>query len=94
MAKINLDEYSDASSLKDLGNAIAKKREAKGISQYRLGLLSKTTQSYVSDLESGRRNPSYLILMRIANALECNLSELLEAAETYAIQRQERYKNQ
>lgn len=92
MAKIKLDEANKASSLIDLGTAIAKKRESKGISQFRLGLLCQTTQSYISDLESGRRNPSYLILLRVASALDCELSELLEAAESYSLKRQERYK--
>lgn len=94
MAKIKLDETNKDSSLLDLGSAIAKRREEKGLSQFRLGLLSQTTQSYISDLESGRRNPSFLILRRIADALECSLSSLLEEAEAYSKQRKERFDNE
>ena len=94
MAKIKLDEANKDSSLLDLGSAIAKRREEKGLSQFRLGLLSQTTQSYISDLESGRRNPSFLILRRIADALECSLSFLLEEAEAYSKQRKERFDNE
>ena len=69
MAKIDPSTYEDNVMLVELGTRIASYRNKKGISQFRLALLSDTTQSYISDLERGRRNPSVLVLQKIASAL-------------------------
>ena len=69
MAKIDPSTYEDNVMLVELGARIASYRNKKGISQFRLALLSDTTQSYISDLERGRRNPSVLVLQKIASAL-------------------------
>ena len=69
MAKIDPSTYEDNVMLAELGARIASYRNKKGISQFRLALLSDTTQSYISDLERGRRNPSVLVLQKIASAL-------------------------
>ena len=84
MAKIKLDELQKEPSLIQLGRAIESQRKKAGLSQLRLGLLSGTTQSYICDLEAGRRNPSYLILIRIANSLGCEVSYLCQLAESFS----------
>lgn len=76
MPKIKVPLEPKDRTLMDLGYRVALLRQKKGITQYRLGLLSRTTQSYISDLEMGRRNPSVLVLARIAKALDCELSDL------------------
>ena len=81
MAKITLDPNKKDALLVRVGERIASLRKAKGLTQLRLALLCETTQSYISDLEVGRRNPSLIILDRIAEALDCTLSELLLGVE-------------
>ena len=76
MAKIMLDSIKSDAVLIAVGERISSLRKQKGLTQLRLALLCETTQSYISDLEVGRRNPSLVILKRIANALNCSLSDL------------------
>ena len=83
MAKIKLEAGENNPILAHLGSAIASRRKKLGMSQFRLGLLSDTSQSYICDVELGRRNLSVLILCRIANALECEVSELFAEAEKH-----------
>ena len=81
MAKIALDPNSQIDVLYNLGRRIALRRQQLGLTQLRLGFLSDTTQSYISDLEVGRRNPSIILLERIAKALKWSLSELLDGVD-------------
>lgn len=53
-------------------------RQAKGWSQEELGHEADIHRTYVSDLERGARNPSILIIERLANALGAKLGELLD----------------
>ncbi len=76
MAKIMLDSIKSDAVLIAVGKRVSSLRKQKGLTQLRLALLCETTQSYISDLEVGRRNPSLVILKRIADALNCSLSDL------------------
>ena len=66
----------------ELGLALRQRRVAIGVSQERLGELSGLDRTYISGIERAVRNPTIDSLSRIAEALECELSELLAAAET------------
>ena len=59
-----------------LGHRISSIRGKKNISQLSLSLKAGVSKSYLSDLENGRRNPSVLVLDRIASALKTPLSSL------------------
>lgn len=72
---IDLPE-SDISLLKQLGMRIAYLRKESGTSQLDLSIRSGLSKSYLSDLEHGRRNPSILILQRVASGLGVSLEEL------------------
>lgn len=61
-----------------LGMRIAYLRHQKKWSQEDLALESEINKNYLSDLECGRRNPSLLILSRIAKALGINLETLFQ----------------
>ena len=52
---------------------VAERRQARGLSQKELAGLVGTTQSAIARLESGGRPPRIDTLMRIANALDCEL---------------------
>ena len=52
-------------------------RRAKGLSQEELAHRSQVHQTYLSGVERGKRNPSVMVLARIAGALDTDVEELL-----------------
>ena len=50
-------------------------RIRKGISQMELSLRSNLSQSFVANIEKGKKQPSVLTLIKIAEALEVNPQE-------------------
>jgi transcriptional regulator with XRE-family HTH domain len=53
---------------------VAEQRKAQGLSQKELAELTGTTQSAIARLESGGRPPRIDTLLRIAEALDCDLA--------------------
>lgn len=64
-----------------LGRAIKLAREERGISQEALGLEAEIHPTWISHLESGRNNPAWGSVRRIAAALDLRVSELAARAE-------------
>ena len=64
-----------------LGEAVRARRRALGLSQEALGEKARIDQTYLSNLENGRRNVSLALLVRLAQALDVPLSRLLAQAE-------------
>lgn len=62
-----------------LGAQIRAIRRKKGMTQEDLAFAAEMDRTYISDLERGNRNPSFLGLRKIANGLGVTLAELLEA---------------
>jgi transcriptional regulator with XRE-family HTH domain len=56
-----------------IAEQVATQRKARGLSQAELAELTGTTQSAVARLESGGRPPRIDTLLRIAEALDCEL---------------------
>jgi transcriptional regulator with XRE-family HTH domain len=56
-----------------IAEQVAAQRKARGLSQQELAELCATTQSAIARLESGGRPPRIDTLLRIANALDCEL---------------------
>lgn len=56
--------------MKDYRTIIRRKRERLGISQYKLAKMVGITQSFMNEIESGRKSPSVEVLFRICEALE------------------------
>ena len=56
-----------------IADRVAAQRRARGLSQAELAALCATTQSAIARLESGGRPPRIDTLLRIANALDCEL---------------------
>ncbi len=69
---------NDLSLLSQLGKRIAYLRRRKGMSQLDLSIETGISKSYISDLENGRRNPSVLLLQRIASSLGVSLEKLFQ----------------
>jgi transcriptional regulator with XRE-family HTH domain len=64
-----------------LGRAIRQLRTERGLSQEELGLRAGIHPTWVSHLESGRNNPAWGSVRRLAAALDVKLSELAALAE-------------
>jgi transcriptional regulator with XRE-family HTH domain len=56
-----------------VADQVAAQRKAHGLSQQELAQLTGTTQSAIARLESGGRPPRIDTLLRIAEALDCEL---------------------
>ena len=52
-------------------------RKAKGLSQEELAHRAEVHQTYLSGVERGRRNPSILVLARIAAAMDEDIEALI-----------------
>jgi len=63
----------------DIGKRVAQVREEKGLSQSALAREMGTSQSAVSQIEAGERNPSYDMLRQIAVALKVSVAHLVGA---------------
>jgi transcriptional regulator with XRE-family HTH domain len=56
-----------------IASQVAEQRQARGLSQRELAELVGTTQSAIARLESGGRPPRIDTLLRLSNALDCEL---------------------
>ena len=65
-----------------LAEQVAQQRKARGLSQQELAELTGTTQSAIARLESGGRPPRIDTLLRIAEALDCELAVELRPRAT------------
>ena len=63
--------------LKHLGSRIRAIREEKGLSQEELGFRSNLHRTYISEIELGQKNPTYLTLIKISEALGISIFELI-----------------
>ena len=68
----------DKEFLFKLGQKIRILRTIKGYSQEILAEKSGTDRGHICNIESGKANPTILYLKQIAEALECELAELLK----------------
>lgn len=66
-----------------LGMRIRYIRKQKGMSQLDLALEAEVNKNYISDLERGRRNPSILVLEKIAKALDVSLENLFQGIQSF-----------
>ena len=64
-----------------LGRAIRQLRTERGLSQEELGLRAEIHPTWISHLESGRNNPAWGSVRRIAAALDVRLADLADLAE-------------
>ena len=60
-----------------VGSNVRKHRQGRGLTQEQLAFEAEIDLTYVGGIERGRRNPSVLVLVRIAHALNTEPAELL-----------------
>ena len=68
---------------KQLGMRVRYLRKQKGLSQLDLSFESGVNKNYISDLERGDRNPTLLVLERIANSLGVTLEDLFKGIQSF-----------
>ncbi len=64
------------SALTALGANLRRQRQRKALTQEKLAAAADLDPTYISGIERGVRNPSVLIVVRIANALGTTVSSL------------------
>ena len=64
-----------------LGQAVKTRRLDLGLTQEQVSLRSDLHQRWLSNVETGKRNPSYASLRRLAAALHLSTSDLIALAE-------------
>jgi transcriptional regulator with XRE-family HTH domain len=60
-----------------VGRNVRQLRQAKGLTQEQLAFEAGLDLTYVGGIERGRRNPSLLVMARLAAALDANISDLV-----------------
>jgi transcriptional regulator with XRE-family HTH domain len=60
-----------------IGLNLQKLRREKGLSQEELAFRSGIHQTYLSGVERGKRNPTVIVLQKIAVALESDIADLV-----------------
>lgn len=63
--------------LKQLGTNIKKIRNEVGVSQEQLASICGFDRTYISLLERGKRNPSYLNLAKLSKGLNVDLEKII-----------------
>jgi len=56
-------------------------RKSQKLTQLELATLSSLSRNTIINFESGKRSPKLVDLMKIANALNCKVSELVDEGE-------------
>jgi transcriptional regulator with XRE-family HTH domain len=65
-----------------LGGAVKARRSELGLTQEQLANDTDLHQRWISNVETGKRNPSYASLRRLASGLALSASELIARAES------------
>jgi transcriptional regulator with XRE-family HTH domain len=60
-----------------LGRNVRRLRQQKGLTQEQLAMEAEIDLTYMGGIERGKRNPSLLVMARIADALSVPLPKLL-----------------
>jgi transcriptional regulator with XRE-family HTH domain len=68
--------------LQALGDAIRNRRVELELTQHEIGQAADLHRTYVTDVENGLRNVSFLTLVRLAKALQSPPSQLMSEAES------------
>jgi len=73
-----MEKHVNNKQLKALGSKIKAIRQLEtDLSQEQLALVANVDRSFISRLERGIANPSYLMLLQISNALKKPIKEIL-----------------
>lgn len=74
-------EDGDTEKLQRLGEEVRKQRFKAQLSQEELAKRIGLHRTYISDIERGMRNPTVLVLVKLADGLEIEAGILVSAVE-------------
>ena len=77
MASKPMTDADRSPLLKAFGNAVREYRKAQGFSQEGFAHYCGLDRSYMGGVERGERNVTFLNILRIAKAMQCQPSDLL-----------------
>lgn len=66
-------------TLETFARRLSELREAKGITRYRLAILAGVDSAYLGHLEGGRKNPSWEVVCKLADALGVTVADFRPA---------------
>lgn len=69
---------SSSEAARHLGRNIQELRETRGLSQQRIADLARVPRATWANLETGEANPTLAVMVKVANALQVRLEELIE----------------
>ena len=61
-----------------VGGNVRRLRQARGMTQEQLAFEAQLDLTYIGGIERGRRNPSLMVMVRIAEALSAELAALID----------------
>jgi len=67
--------------MRRFGKTLAAIRQLKGLSQAELAQKAKLAPTWISQLETGKRLPSFITLQKLVGALDVDASVLVELGE-------------
>ena len=76
----------EITALKRMGSRIRQRRREIGLTQEDLADNADLSPHYVSQIEAGRRNPTFSVLFRLSVALELDLGDLVKGESRPASQ--------
>jgi transcriptional regulator with XRE-family HTH domain len=79
--KLRSKQQHENRVLEALGDAIRNRRVELELTQEEIGMTAELHRTYVTDVENGVRNLSFLTLLRLAKALRCPISSIMIEAE-------------
>jgi transcriptional regulator with XRE-family HTH domain len=65
------------------GRHLRELRRARGFTQQQLADMIDSSHPFISNMERGLMLPGLAMLMKLANAFECNVSELVTVLDRY-----------
>ncbi|MGV8057304.1 MAG: helix-turn-helix domain-containing protein [Smithellaceae bacterium] len=71
-----------------LGRRIRTLRTAKGLTQQELGHRADVDYKFIGEIERGNMNPSFKVLVKIANTLDVELPEILRFEQEISDQKE------
>lgn len=76
----NVSKQRQHPALLSLGEAVRRIRKKQGISQEKLALMAEVDRSYLGRVERGDNNVAALTLLKIAQALNVSLKDIMKDA--------------
>lgn len=71
---MEIDKENDPNLLMRLGYYIKKARKLKGLTQDDLAERIRSGRQYISEIESGKRDPSYTYMVKLCQEPQCLMS--------------------